>query len=411
LKAVADSYLGTQLSPHKVRSETDGSLICRAVVARSGYQEYRLSELEPESGSSEIVDVYRPPQEVLAPEFLASLEGATITDGHPGTFVNPDNHAWVSRGFAVNAARGPDDEDGNVTVAMDLHLKDAAIIQQVESGKKQLSVGYIYALEHEGGKMVMRNLRANHIAICNAARAGDVAQITDSNIESEENMNTDKFAEALASQTKILERLCGLMERMNSKPKAAEDSECNCGGKKTHSDACPMYSAQAEDMDEDCGDRYRKPDTLGPRVIPVGGGGNERNENPVTAHDYEEALNNLRGIRSIVAASKDVEAIHAYNRAVKDVKRRLHDALMNPPTVGPELLRRAVADARADGEDYEAMCKALHRREVPNVGADATDYIESSKKREARDGKAKQENYEEIVDRARRKALHPKDIN
>jgi hypothetical protein len=431
LKAALDSYLGTQLSPHKVRSETDGSLICRAVICRSGYQDYREGELSPESGNNEIVSVYRPAEEVLSPEFISSLEGATICDGHPGRFVSPENYQWVNRGFAVNVARGPDDEDGNVTVMADLHLKDAAIEQAVESGKKQLSVGYIYNLSHEGGKLVMRNLKANHIAIVETARAGDVAQITDSAdgfirseneeslifgprrkqenvdedvIESEEkHMDQDKFAERLDAQDKTLTRLCALVESMKSKP--AED-ECNCGGKKYHGDQCPLYEAKAEDMDENFSDRRQKPDEFGLKVIPVRGNGAEGNVNPV-AHDWEEALNNLRGIRSIVAKSGDTAAIRSYNRAVTDVKRRLQDALMNPPVVGPKVL---AADevrerVRADGADYEAICKALHRQPVPNAGADTSDYIQRCRQRVAADEKPKQESYEEIIGRARKKAL------
>jgi hypothetical protein len=96
-RTVGDAYLGTQLSPHRVRSETDGSLICRSVVARSGFQNYKMSELEESSGSNEIVSVYRPPEEVLSREFLASLEGAALTENHPSSFVNPDNHSWVSQ--------------------------------------------------------------------------------------------------------------------------------------------------------------------------------------------------------------------------------------------------------------------------------------------------------------------------
>jgi len=497
LKAALDSYLGTQLSPHKVRSETDGSLICRAVICRSGFQDYRLGELSPESGSNEIVSVWRPPEEVLSPEFISSCEGATLCSGHPGRFVSPENYQWVNRGFAVNVSRGPDDSDGNVTLMADLHLKDAAIEQEVESGKKQLSVGYIYQLSDENGRLTMRGLKTNHIAIVETARAGDVAQITDSadgfirsnNEESpifdprrkQENVDEDliedepamsglskgvgkaasgigggvgglaegagegageaihgageavrgighaikrvafagedeietgeesdmdqaKFSARLDAQDKILERLCGLMERIAGKP--AKD-ECNCGGKKIHADTCPKFEAQAEDMDENLSDRRQKPDEFGLRVIPVNGKGEEGNVNPVTAHDYQEALNNLRGIRSIVAKSRDTAAIRAYNRAVTDVKRRLQDALMNPPIVGPQhLAADEVRDrVRADGADYESMCRALHRQAIPNVGADDSDYIEKSRKREARDGKPKAESYEEQILRARKKAL------
>jgi hypothetical protein len=442
LKA-ADSYLGTQLSPHKVRSETDGSLICRAVVARSGYQVYRPSELGIEG--YDMVSVYRPPEEVLAKEFLASLEGATITDDHPTQFVSPENHNWVSHGFAVNAARGPD-VDGEVTVAVDLHLKNDSLIRAVGNGKTALSVGYLYNLENENGRWTMRRLRANHIAVCDAARAGAVAQITDAQpkedmrtigakfealvsrflrrnatdvlphsdneespmleqlstadeIETEESMDNQKVLDALNANSAMIKRMFDDLKTLRSKPKA-QDGECNCGGKKTHSDACPVYTEQAEDMDENFGEREQNV-RRGPDLIPVNGSGAEGNTNP-TARDYQSALNNLRGIRHVIADSGDSKAIHAYNAAIVDIKKKLADALMRPERVGPDPQRQATDERQASGADFEEQCRNLRRFDIRPGNTEAV--LEQARKRQPKatrrgmDARNEQENQRQIAE-------------
>jgi hypothetical protein len=464
----ADSYLGTQLSPHKVRSETDGSLICRAVVAASGYQDYRPSELG--IGGYDLVPVYRPKEEVLSDKFLSSLNGAAITSDHPTEFVNPQTHKWISQGFATNAARGPD-RNGEVTVECDLHFKTDDAIRDVQAGKTGLSVGYLYNLENENGRWTMRNLKANHIALVDNARQ-PLAQIEDAapprwdrlldamrdagagfermiskfhrknatdvdasegvlrsddpdstrlpsqesldeQIEIEEPMNNGKeILDALNTTNATMQRMFDALIAMKNKP--AKDGECSCGGKKTHSDACPMYTA--EDMDESFSDRSTKPRTLGPDVIPVPGSGGEGNTNP-TANDCQTALNNLRGIRHVIAESGDRKAIDAFNWAVKDIKRKLADALMRgPERVGPD--RQAMdtqEKIRANGDDYEAQCAALHREDIKSSMSNE-ELSELSKKRRAKDAPRRvgdsqreiAENFEDTVKDARTKALAAK---
>jgi Uncharacterized protein conserved in bacteria (DUF2213) len=470
----ADSYLGTQLSPHKVRSETDGSLICRAVVAASGYQDYRPSELG--IGGYDLVPVYRPKEEVLSDKFLSSLNGAAITSDHPTEFVNPQTHKWISQGFATNAARGPD-RNGEVTVECDLHFKTDDAIRDVQAGKTGLSVGYLYNLENENGRWTMRNLKANHIALVDNARQ-PLAQIEDSapprwdrlldamrdagagfermiskfhrrnavdvdasegalrsddpdstrlpsqesldeqdEIEIEEPMNNGKeILDALNTTNATMQRMFDALIAMKNKP--SKDGECNCGGKDAHSDACPKFRAQAEDMDESFSDRSTKPRTLGLDVIPVDGSGGEGNENPLSARDCETALNHLRGIRHFIADSGDPKVINAYNNAVKDIKRKLADALMRgPERVGPDPARQAMDDARSSGEDFEEQCKNFHRAEIPK---DQTELSEIAKKRPAKaavrrfgvDARSNQreiaENFEDSIKAARDKALTKK---
>jgi hypothetical protein len=383
-RTVGDAYLGTQLSTHKVRSETDGSLICRAIVARSGFQNYKMSELEESSGSNEIVSVFRPPEEVLSPQFLASLEGAALTENHPSSFVNPDNHSWVSRGFAVNARRGPNDAHGNVTVEMDLHLKDRALIDSVNGGKCALSCGYLYQLESENGRMVMRNLKANHIAIVDNARAGEVAQIMDAMPESLGYSGPTLSPRVVQPTPQIVganfEDVCRVYHRRDPLSVAqdelphsdntespmlrtrtedvgvietartgasvgrriasgnTEDEEnmpekkCTCGADEDerHLRRCPLYEEVAAGEDEGP-EQFNEPVTTpGPELIPVAGGGNAGNVNPTARDSYQrnlQALDNLQALRpAIVAHAKrtsDQAAVKTWNRALVGLKREI----------------------------------------------------------------------------------------
>ena len=68
-------YYGTRLSDNISRREPEGYLICLNVpVARTGVQEYLPQELDMPSGPGTI-PVWRPAEEVFAPECIASYEG------------------------------------------------------------------------------------------------------------------------------------------------------------------------------------------------------------------------------------------------------------------------------------------------------------------------------------------------
>ena len=84
-------YYGTRLSENISRREPEGYLICLNVpVARTGVQEYLPQELDMPSGPGTI-PVWRPPEEVFAPECIASYEGMPVTDNHPPEGVDATN--------------------------------------------------------------------------------------------------------------------------------------------------------------------------------------------------------------------------------------------------------------------------------------------------------------------------------
>src|SRR5580658_8711591 len=92
----AHGYLVSPLSENISETPEGFLVVVGCPVARTGWQEYLVKDL-PQQSAEELgvdmsnpgatIDLYRPPGEVFAPDFLASLNGKPITDGHPPEFV------------------------------------------------------------------------------------------------------------------------------------------------------------------------------------------------------------------------------------------------------------------------------------------------------------------------------------
>jgi hypothetical protein len=173
---MAQAYLATMLpgKEHLARLP-DGGLLCRdVIIARSGPLDYTAHELDIPPGGDARVTVWRPPEEVKSRRFLASIEGATVTDMHPSRFVDPQTYQIFARGHAQNARVGPTDKNGHVTALADLFIHDDGLAQKVESGQvRDVSIGYnLDIVRDEIGRWSQVNLRVNHVAVVPKGRAG-----------------------------------------------------------------------------------------------------------------------------------------------------------------------------------------------------------------------------------------------
>lgn len=154
------------MSPHKT---PEGYIIDTPVIARTGIQWYRRDGKD--------MAEYRPPEEVFAPESLASFVGRPLTIDHPAFMVRSDN----VRSVVVGAILGEPWRDGqNLRARVVVHDKQA--IELIESGlKSELSVGYTVdtvakpGVTPEGAHydVVQRNIRCNHLSIVTRGRAGN----------------------------------------------------------------------------------------------------------------------------------------------------------------------------------------------------------------------------------------------
>ncbi len=174
-------YYGYTISPNQIETG-EGFLICRNVpVARIGDQEYLGSEIGLDGADAgKVITVHRRPEEVFAPEALASFEGKPVTDDHPPFLLDPDNVSLYLKGHAEQIRKGSGDWDGYVIA--DLHIQDRTLIEAIQNGKREVSCGYeCDYVQEEDGTYSQKNIRGNHIAVVERGRAGKRAAILDSN--------------------------------------------------------------------------------------------------------------------------------------------------------------------------------------------------------------------------------------
>ena len=172
------------LTIDSARRTADGYLRVVAKGTRVGIQKYLGREVDPSGktfAADQIVNVYRPPAEVFDKASLASSVGRPITDDHPTVPVTADNWREHIRGAIGGAVK-----DGE-WVRFDLAFMDAGLIGKVDAGKVELSGGYACDVSFESGTTddgqafdaVQRNIRFNHLAVVDKARAGPEARIGD----------------------------------------------------------------------------------------------------------------------------------------------------------------------------------------------------------------------------------------
>ena len=153
--------------PGDIQKTDEGFLQADPVVTRTGVFSYRLKD-----GS--IRKEFRSDEEVFAVDALKSAQMIPITDTHPADFVTPENASALAIGMTGENAR----RDGN-TVRVPIKITTQNGIAAVEGGRLQLSLGYKCLLERKDGEFggekythIQRQIRCNHLALCDRARAG-----------------------------------------------------------------------------------------------------------------------------------------------------------------------------------------------------------------------------------------------
>ena len=151
----------------------NGYMDCMPRIARTGIQEY----LGIEMGRPDLekVLVYRPENEVFSKDAVRSLARKPVTIEHPDVPVTAEN--W--KDLAVGHIGDEVMRDGEF-IRVPLHLMDAKAINEVKSGRSQLSVGYSAIIEWADGvtpsgepyHAKQTSIRANHVAITHTARGG-----------------------------------------------------------------------------------------------------------------------------------------------------------------------------------------------------------------------------------------------
>lgn len=215
----------------------NGYLSVPGRVARTGVQQYTAQELGlTDRPPNELVNVYRPPEEVFKPESLASYDNADITLQHPDDFVDSKTFKEVSVGHATTAGRRFGD-----FVVVDHLIKDQAAIDAINAGTAELSAGYSAEYIRQPGvapcgtpyEFIQTDILVNHIALCDSARAGHLARLFDSKKPQEQKpmpqITLDSGAKVevadQATATLIQTTLDSLMKRIRTGDESQEKLE------------------------------------------------------------------------------------------------------------------------------------------------------------------------------------------
>lgn len=165
--------------------ENDFWYIADNVVTKAGVFPYMGKEISPELKENEVYYVYRPEEELNSLETLESLKLLP--------FIN--DHEMLGENFTPAEEKGVDGvigdnvyyKDGKVYA--DLKIFSESMKNDIESGKKELSLGYLCNYELTSGEFdgckydaVQKNIRGNHIALVAEGRTGPEARVMDRNV-------------------------------------------------------------------------------------------------------------------------------------------------------------------------------------------------------------------------------------
>lgn len=156
----------------KMEKTPEGYMKGRAIITNVGVFSYMLP-------GGKVRRELRPPEEVFAEDSLMSLNALPLTNGHPNEAVNSENIKKYQVGFIGDRV---DRDPFHVSNSIVITHPDA--IQSVQEGRTALSAGYEAELEETPGvwmgityDAIQRNIRYNHVALVDEARAGDAARL------------------------------------------------------------------------------------------------------------------------------------------------------------------------------------------------------------------------------------------
>ena len=174
---VLRSEMRTDSVPVDEHYSTEGYFYDNPILTRTGIFKYTLED------GSERRELRRP-EDVFAPESLASYEGKPIIITHDAQVIDKDN----ARRERVGTILTPGQQDGE-TVRAKIVIDDPDAVKA--SGLRELSVGYYQDLIMEHGEWngepydaIQTHIRVNHLALVAVARAGDDARL---NMDSQDN--------------------------------------------------------------------------------------------------------------------------------------------------------------------------------------------------------------------------------
>ena len=201
-----------KLSEHRYKTP-EGYLICvDSILARTGKQTYKRSEIFGDD-DERLIEVDRKAEEVFSPETMASFENKPICVEHPDVDVNSGNISEFAVGFVRDIHKG--EYEGEPVMLGTLVITDAKTVEEIEEGKHtDLSCGYDCDIDDSENPQ-QRNIRGNHVALCEQGRAG-IARIMDS-VDDEESTYTEVTKNLEKEAKKDMSWLDSVIDEYNSR--------------------------------------------------------------------------------------------------------------------------------------------------------------------------------------------------
>lgn len=200
-----------------------------------------------------IVWVYRPYSEITNSDILDKLNTMPL----PLT----DEHEMLGEGATPAEQKGVDgvfynvrpSEDGESIIG-DLTIYSETMKDEIEHGKKELSLGYYVNYEFESGDYngkhydaIQRNIKPNHLALVQKGRAGSDVKVMDSSIMCFDSIETE-LCEMADEEMKKPEA----DETLNA-PASAETATDKCGKDEEEAKKEETATDESEETKDKCG--------------------------------------------------------------------------------------------------------------------------------------------------------------
>lgn len=355
---------------------SEGFLRGRAIVTSIGVFTYKRAD-------GTVQRELRLPEEVFATGTLNSMKLKPVTLNHPTELVTTDNADKLQVGsLGDNPSWTKEWRDRNweevtdgINCAIDMIITRKDAIDAILNGKQALSMGYTCDLDvAEPGAtwcgieydFIQRNIRYNHCAIVDSARAGDNAKI-ELRQDSEDAVLEDIVTKTDGGETMLKKiNLDGIeYEAEESVIKALNAEKARAD--KAENDACE----EKKTMDKKVADMEKKVTELEKRVSEVEA---ERDTAKDKADSAEKELEEIKKtsmdskkIDEMVNAKIDL--LHNAEKAGVEVKSDMADA-----DIKKAVIAKVFPNAKFDGKDdvyvqarYDATIEILAERADQNT--------------------------------------------
>lgn len=234
-------------------------------LSKVGVFHYLGSQISPDLEPNTIYNVYRPEEELANPETIDSFKLLPWTDEHSMLGGDKEAGYMPAEKKGIHGVTGQEVYFEGGYLKANLKVFSEKLADLIESGKKELSIGYRCLYEIVSGfyngvkyDAIQRNIRGNHLALVDEGRAGPDVAVLDHfkfTVDSR-NLIMPKMKDAAAKDADItLESLAEKIEECMSKIEAmhkgkAEDVEPK--------DFVKEENAIDEDNDKDDDDKKKK---------------------------------------------------------------------------------------------------------------------------------------------------------